>query len=145
VATFALYELAVNHDIQVRLRKEIEEVIAKHNGEVTYDSLHEMKYLDMVFNETLRKYPVVDVHFRQCTRSFKIPNSKLTIPKDAAIMLSAHSLHHDERFWEEPEKFDPDRFLDENIKKRHPFCYIPFSKSPDFMNLLEHFIIFPTR
>lgn len=128
VATFALYELAINQDIQVCLRKEIEEAVAKYGGEVTYESIQEMKYLDMVFNETIRKYPVVDIQFRQCTRDFKIPNSNLTIPEGAAVMLSSQALHHDERYWEEPDKFDPIRFTDENVKKRHPFSYIPFSK-----------------
>lgn len=130
VATFALYELAINHDLQNRLRNEIEEVLAKYNDEVTYDSLMDMKYLDMVFKETLRKYPVVDTQFRQCSKDFKIQNSHLTIPKDTLVILSSHALHHDERFYEDPSKFDPERFTDENIKKRHPFVYIPFSEGP---------------
>ena len=112
----------------MRLRAEIAQVLAKYNGEVTYESLVEMKYLDMVFNETLRKYPVVDTQFRSCSKDFSIPNSKLVIPKDSMIILATHAMHHDERFYEEPSKFDPERFTDENIKKRHPFCYIPFSK-----------------
>jgi cytochrome P450 family 6 len=141
VATFAFYELAMNQDVQDRLRKEITEVVAKSNGEVTYESILEMKYLDMVFKETLRKYPVFDVQFRQSSKDFKIPNSKLTIPKGTSILIPAYSLHHDERFWEEPDRFDPERFTDENIKKRHPFCYIPFSKSHSFINLLKKFNI----
>lgn len=79
----------------MRLRNEIDQVIAKYNGEVTYESLLEMKYLDMVFNETLRKYPVVDTQFRKCSKSYRIPNSDLTIPKDSAIVLAVHALHHD--------------------------------------------------
>jgi cytochrome P450 family 6 len=96
-----------------------------------------MKYLDMIFNETLRKYPVVDTQFRQCTKDFKIPNTQLTIPKDVGIILSSHALHHDERFWEEPSKFDPERFTDENVQKRPKFCYIPFSES------LTHSLVHP--
>jgi cytochrome P450 family 6 len=134
VATFALYELAINTEIQVNLRKEIQETLEKYDGKVTYESIQEMKYLDMVFNETMRKYPVVDIQFRQCSKDFKIPNSNLSIPKDAAIMLSSHALHHDERFWDEPSRFDPERFTDENINNRHPFCYIPFSKFAIFYN-----------
>lgn len=128
VANFALYELAINHDIQIRLRQEIVDTLEKFDGKVTYESLLEMKYLDMVFNETIRKYPVVDSQFRKCGKDYKIPNSKLTIPKDTLVVLSSHALHHDERFYEEPSKFDPERFTDENVKKRHPFAYIPFSK-----------------
>lgn len=131
VATFAVYELALNQDIQNKLRQENEEVLAKYDGEITYEGVLEMKYLDMVFNETLRKYPVVDTQFRNCSKDFKIPNSDLTIPKDTLIMLSSSALHHDERFYETPSKFDPERFTDENVKARHPFAYIPFSKSAD--------------
>lgn len=125
---FTLYELALNQDIQDRLRSENEEILSKHNGEVTYDGILEMKYLDMVFNESMRKYPVVDSQFRKCGKDFKIPDTDLTIPKDTLIILSSHALHHDERFFENPSKFDPERFTPENVKNRHPFAYIPFSK-----------------
>jgi len=45
---FALYELARNPDIQEKLAQEIKQSVAKDNGKITYDSLQEMKYLDMV-------------------------------------------------------------------------------------------------
>jgi len=45
---FALYEIALHPDIQNRLRAEIMLVLNKHNGQLTYDGLQEMAYLDMV-------------------------------------------------------------------------------------------------
>ena len=48
--TFCLYELACNPDIQTRLRKEIDSVLSKYNGEMTYEAIHEIAYLDKVIN-----------------------------------------------------------------------------------------------
>lgn len=48
--TFALFELATHPEIQERVRKEINEVLAKHEGKITYDSLSEMKYLGQVID-----------------------------------------------------------------------------------------------
>lgn len=45
---FMAYELAINPDIQQRLREEIEETLENCNGELTYEALLKMKYLDMV-------------------------------------------------------------------------------------------------
>lgn len=47
---FALYELSLQPDIQQRLRAEITHVMKKHNKEITYDTLHEMPYLEMVIS-----------------------------------------------------------------------------------------------
>lgn len=55
----ALYELALNHDIQYKLREEIKEFEKKNDGKWTYESIKEMQYLNKIFQETLRKYPVV--------------------------------------------------------------------------------------
>jgi hypothetical protein len=46
--SFALYELALHPEIQTRLRAEIMEVLNKHNGQLTYDGIQEMAYMDMV-------------------------------------------------------------------------------------------------
>lgn len=48
--TFALYELSLNQDVQEKLRSEIKEVISRHNGQITYDAMMEMKYLQMVLD-----------------------------------------------------------------------------------------------
>jgi cytochrome P450 family 6 len=128
--TFSTYELALNQDVQDKLRDEINDVLEKYDGEVTYDAIMEMKYLDMVFNESLRKYPVVDSQNRMSTKDFAIPNTKIVIPAGTSVMIPTFALHNDERFWENPDKFDPERFTPENIKQRHPFTFIPFSEGP---------------
>lgn len=45
----ALYEMALNPNVQDKLRKEIKEFHAKNNGNVTYEEVKKMKYLDKVF------------------------------------------------------------------------------------------------
>ncbi|KAF3426870.1 hypothetical protein E2986_12669 [Frieseomelitta varia] len=47
----ALYELALNQDVQDKLREEIEEFCGKNNGELKFDDIKKMKYLDKVFKE----------------------------------------------------------------------------------------------
>jgi cytochrome P450 family 6 len=46
--TFCLYELAQNPDIQERVRNEIDTVLVKHGGNITYEAISEMEYLDKV-------------------------------------------------------------------------------------------------
>lgn len=128
--TFTIYELALNQDIQERLREEIIEVLEKNEGELTYEAIKEMKYLDMVFKESMRKYPVIDRHFRQSTKDYAIPKTNQIIPAGTLIRVPVNALHNDERFWEDPEKFDPERFSAENVHKIVPFSYIPFSDGP---------------
>jgi len=46
--TFCLYELSLHQDIQDRLREEIDDVLQKHDGKITYEGIREMEYLDKV-------------------------------------------------------------------------------------------------
>jgi cytochrome P450 family 6 len=127
---FISYELALNQDIQDKLRLEINEVLKRHSNEVTYEAIMEMKYLDMVFNESMRKFPVVDLQNRKCVEDFTIPNTNLVIEAGTTIMIPIYCLHNDVRYWENPDEFNPERFTAENIQKRHPFTFIPFSEGP---------------
>lgn len=50
----ALYELALNQEVQDKLRIEIRESFNKNNGELLYEDIKEMKYLDKVFRGEYR-------------------------------------------------------------------------------------------
>lgn len=52
---------------------------------------------------------------------------KYKILKGGTAIVFAYSIHRDEKYYPDPEKFDPNRFLPENCKDRHPYAYIPFS------------------
>lgn len=127
---FTLYELALNQDIQNRVREEIKRVLAKHKGEWTYEAVHEMEYLGRVVDETLRKYPPGFVINRVCTKDYKIPDSDYTIEKGTTINISVFGLQMDERYFPDPDKFDPDRFTEEQKSARHHYTYLPFGEGP---------------
>lgn len=52
------------------------------------------------------------------------------MPAGCTLTLQIYQLHRDPNHWPNPTKFDPDRFLPEIAKDRHPYSYIPFSGGP---------------
>nr|CAD7434716.1 unnamed protein product [Timema monikensis] len=128
--SFVLYELAVNPDIQERLGAEIDEVLEKHKGKITYDAIHEMSYLDKVVNETLRIHPPSPNLTRTCTDSYNVPGTKYTIQKGDVIIIPSVGLHHDPKYFPNPDKFDPERFSEENKNLRPKYAYLPFGEGP---------------
>ena len=51
---------------------------------------------------------------------------RLKVKKGTSIAIAPWLLHHHRRLWDEPNRFDPDRFLPENSAGRHRFAYLPF-------------------
>ncbi|KAG5669767.1 hypothetical protein PVAND_000061 [Polypedilum vanderplanki] len=111
-----------------KLREEINEKTKGEKGEITYENLHEMTYLNQVINETLRMYTGGFALIRKSAEDYPIPNSKIIIPKGASVFIPIIGLHYDERYWKNPEKFDPGRFTQEEIAKRPNYCYQPFGE-----------------
>ncbi|XP_050069632.1 probable cytochrome P450 6a14 isoform X2 [Anopheles maculipalpis] len=128
--SFCLYELAKNPDIQERLRQEINQAINENGGQVTYDVAMSIQYLDNVINETLRKYPPVESLNRVPSVDYVIPGTKHVIPKRTLVQIPVHAIQRDPDHYPDPERFDPDRFTPEEVKKRHPFTFLPFGEGP---------------
>ncbi|KAJ8718432.1 hypothetical protein PYW08_002669 [Mythimna loreyi] len=127
---YMLYQLALNPDIQKKLTAEIDEVIQAHNGEVTYDTIKDMKYLSKVFDETLRMYSIVEPLQRKAIKEYKVPGTDVVIEKDMMVLISPRGIHYDEKYYPKPEVFNPDRFDAEEVAKRHPCAYLPFGLGP---------------
>ncbi|XP_024886574.1 cytochrome P450 9e2-like [Temnothorax curvispinosus] len=132
---FAAHELAVNQDIQDRLREEIQQHLAEGNGEISYESLSKMSYMDMVISETLRKYPPVIFIDRLCTKEYELPPSQpgcknVIVKPDNVLMFPVYALHRDPAYFPNPDKFDPERFSEENKDNIVPYTYMPFGHGP---------------
>ncbi|KAJ6632804.1 putative cytochrome P450 6a14, partial [Pseudolycoriella hygida] len=127
---FCLFELSVNPDIQRKARQEVNDVLEKHGGQFTYDAMMKMHYLDRCVQEALRKYPTVPLLIRQCTKDYPVPNNDVTIPKGTSVLIPVYGIHHDPQIYSNPEVYDPERFLPEEVQKRHSLSYLPFGDGP---------------
>jgi cytochrome P450 family 6 len=108
---YCLYELAKNPAIQRKVQEEIDSVMKSTESGVSYENLHEMKYLECCIDEALRKYPFAPTLFRKCKEDYKISGSDVTIPKNTTIFISALAQHRDPSIFENPLEFKPERFL----------------------------------
>ncbi|KAK4877874.1 hypothetical protein RN001_010380 [Aquatica leii] len=125
--SFLLYELCLHQTVQERIREEIKSVLGTHGG-ISYESVQEMKYLDMAFKEALRKFPVLPFLDRCCTKPYTIPNTDITIDKGINVYIPLMGLHYDPKYFPEPEKFKPERFSPENKDNFNDFAYLPFGE-----------------
>ncbi|XP_061399976.1 probable cytochrome P450 28d1, partial [Musca vetustissima] len=130
-----LLGLARNPESQEKLRAEIMENI-NEEGIVSYDKLTEMPYLDACFNEALRLFPPVAMNSKLCTQPYEFVNNDgqvLHMKKGEAATICYYSIHHDERYYEDPEEYKPERFLPENggvNKYREEGKYMGFGDGP---------------
>ncbi|CAL1677693.1 unnamed protein product [Lasius platythorax] len=126
----ALYELALNQEIQDKLREEINDEYIRHNGNFTYENIKKMNYMDKIFKETLRKYPPVPQLGRKTTSSYTFAGTKVNIPKGQDIWIPVYAIQRDPDIYPKPDVFDPERFTDEVVQTRHPMFYLPFGDGP---------------
>uniref|UniRef100_A0A1B6H674 Cytochrome P450 n=1 Tax=Homalodisca liturata TaxID=320908 RepID=A0A1B6H674_9HEMI len=87
-----------------------------------------MKYLERVIKEALRLFPSVPFIGRKVTQDTQIGD--YLIPAGSVLSLEIFQVHRCRDQWPQPETFDPDNFLPERVKTRHPYAYVPFSAGP---------------
>lgn len=125
---YTIYELTQNEELMARACDDVTTTLEKHNGEMSYEALSEMKFIDLCIKESLRKYPFPILN-RECTKPYQLPGTKFTVEKGTAIIISLLGVHRDEKFFPNSEKYDPDRFTEE----KHAYdedMYMPFGAGP---------------
>lgn len=131
--SFVGYHLAAHQDVQEKLRLEVTDTIAKHGGELTYESLKEMTYMDQVISESQRHYAALGVMNKVCTEECVLRGSDgisyRTKPGDE-IIIPVFGLHRDEKYWDDAKVFDPDRFSESRKQSIDKMTFIPFGEGP---------------
>jgi cytochrome P450 family 9 len=129
------FELARNPEVQQTLIDEVDEMLENLNGKtISYDQLNSMKFLEMVVNETLRKWPSFKGTSRHCNRDSILKDEETgktyKIKKGIDIFIPFGAMQMDPKYFPEPEKFDPYRFSDENKGKIQSGTFLPFGMGP---------------
>ncbi|XP_049825941.1 cytochrome P450 4C1 isoform X3 [Aethina tumida] len=124
---YLLMILANEQKHQEEIYQEIMDVIGDRTPE--FEDLSQLKHMELCIKECLRLYPSVPSIGRKIGEEVKT-HSGYILPKDTNVSLRIYDMHHNPNVYENPENFDPYRFLPENSAKRHPFAYLPFSAGP---------------
>jgi len=127
--SFILYHLALNSDVQDKLRTEIKETVESNaKRKSLYELAQNMEYLDCVIKESQRLCPAAPHVNRECCEDYDL--NGIHIPAGTEIMIPIYVLHHDPDAWQNPEKFDPERFRGPAKDARHAFQFLPFGAGP---------------
>ncbi|XP_034108207.1 probable cytochrome P450 4d14 [Drosophila albomicans] len=127
--SYTLYLLARHPEEQARAFAEIREVIGTDKTKpITMRDLGELKYLECVIKESLRLYPPVPMIGRHLSDEFTL-DGKTFAAKTNVILLTYHA-QRDPDYFPEPEKFNPERYNQENNSNIDVFAYAPFSAGP---------------
>jgi len=122
--SFMFYELARHPDILARLLAEQDTLLPEGRPTVSQLVSGELPELEMVFEETLRKYPPAWVGPRRSVEAFEFEGH--TVPARAFVNYCSWASHHLPDVFPEPEEFRPERFAPEAAAALPKGAYIPF-------------------
>jgi len=86
--------------------------------------------LNFFFPETLRFFPPMGGLIRSTTANCTLPLTDVKLSKNTSIAIPIMGFHMDPQYFPDPEKFDPERFSEEQKATRPPYVYMPFGDGP---------------
>jgi len=120
------YLLGQNPEAEQKLHEELDRVL---NGrDPAFSDLQRLPFSERVIKESLRLYPPAWGLARTVIKEFELGGYR--IPAGANVVMSTWVVHRDPRYFPEPAKFDPDRWLPEKAQKLPKFAYFPFGGGP---------------
>jgi cytochrome P450 len=119
---WALYLLTTHPEIMKHVKQEVDSVLG--TAPPTIENISGLSYLGQVIDETLRMYPPIHLGSRYVTEDIEFDG--FLIPAGIRVMYSIYLTHHDQKYWENPDIFDPDRFTAQNKRKIPSYTYLPF-------------------
>ncbi|CAF1409358.1 unnamed protein product [Rotaria sordida] len=125
--TWVLYNLVTNPDVYQQCQDEVDSVFSD-NEELTTSTISLLTYMEAVLKETLRYHQPAPVLFRTATTDNTIVASdgkQIRIRKGTDIAINLNIMNNSEKYWYEPKKFYPSRFLE-----RHSGVMFPFGLGP---------------
>ncbi|MFC7138897.1 cytochrome P450 [Halosimplex aquaticum] len=143
--TYTWFLLSEHPEAERRVQREVDDVLAGDRPGMEH--VREFEYLDRVVNEAMRLYPPVFTVFRESTGPVELGGYR--VPTGSIVMLPQWGVHRSERYWDEPDSFDPDRFSPERRADRPRFAFFPFGGGPrhcigKHLSLLEAKLILAT-
>jgi len=120
------YLLSSYPSVEAKLQAELTEVLSGRTP--TYEDIPRLKYTKMLIQEAMRLYPPVWILSMTNIADDEICNYQ--IPAGSMIVLSPYVTHHHPDFWDNPEEFEPERWLPERCVDRLRYAYLPFGGGP---------------
>ncbi|CAH0393347.1 unnamed protein product [Bemisia tabaci] len=131
MVSFTIHLLSLNPEYQERIRREVEEVMEKHNTtEFTYEVVRDLHFLNQCLHESSRLYPSIPVISRVCTEDFTPAGTNYSFKKGELIIVDPYSIHRDPECFENPDVFDPDRFSPKSRDSKSVDAFLTFGKGP---------------
>jgi cytochrome P450 len=134
-------------DIQAQVQQELDAVIGKEQ-QVCFEDRSKLPFTEACIHEIMRHAPLFPVTIPHSTTTDTTINDYF-IPKNTFVLVNLYSLTRDERYWKEPEKFEPRRFLtdrgkirDDLVDKFYPFGLGKRRCFGEYLGRLEMFIFF---
>ena len=118
------YLLAKHPEIAAKLHEEVDRVL--QGRAPTPEDFRDLPYTYRVFQESLRLYPPTLMVGREAREDLELGGFR--VPDRSLVILTPYVVHRDPALYEDPERFDPDRWLPEAVARRHRFAYFPFGQ-----------------
>jgi cytochrome P450 len=121
--TWTFYLLSQNREIEKKLLEELESIFDRDSAP-TVEDIPKLKFTEKVLRESMRLYPPVWSLGRFVASDYTL--DKYTVPAGSTIMMSQYIMHRDPRYYNEPDRFDPERWSSEAKSSLPRFSYFPF-------------------
>jgi cytochrome P450 len=122
--------LALHPVEQAAARAEVDEVLGDDRRAATAGGLRALRRIRAVIDEAMRLHPSVYSTVRDPIEPVRLESGHV-LPPGTDIVVPIGAVHRDERHWDEPLQFRPERFLDDDaVRARHRMAFMPFGTGP---------------